>query len=63
FSPRGAAFGFWFFAVPQGVLDTQIGLVFGCYAVSSAGIRALSPCFMRCPCAGRHSLSLPPQRK
>jgi hypothetical protein len=49
-----AVAGLCFFAALG--LSTRFALVF-------AGIRDLLSCFMRCPCAGRHLLSLPPQRK
>jgi hypothetical protein len=42
------------------------GLVFGFgfgFAWAFGGIRDMPSYFRRCPCAGRHLLSLPPQRK
>jgi hypothetical protein len=36
---------------------------FGFGFVFCGGIRDLLSLFTRCPCAGRHLLSLPPQRK
>jgi hypothetical protein len=38
------------------------GFGFG-FGFAFAGIRDMPSCFRRCPCAGRHLLSLPPQRK